>query len=170
MNRSRTAEQMSLRDRAVDFRLEVQMRLQYLTSIRRTVCDMTQAVVQDADLASRLALATHELLENALKYAVDEHQPVTLKLWVDAGGQAQVEVENASTLALFQNLQAYIHKLQSEADPVESYHRLLAASMHQTTGSGLGLARILAESEMTLGCTLSEAMTLTVRADAGGSR
>ncbi len=170
MNSASPKEGSDFGNRSVDFRLEVQMRLQYLTSVRRTVCDMAQAVVRDDDLASRLALTTHELLENALKYASDEHQPVTLKLWVDSSGRAQVVVENASNPALFQTLAEHLRQLSAAKDPVENYHRLVAESLHRNTGSGLGLARILAEAEMSVSCDLSEAMILTVRADAGGIR
>ncbi len=170
MNSGSPNEGSDFGSRSVDFRLEVQMQLQYLTAVRRTVCDMAQAVVHDADLASRLALTTHELLENALKYASDEHRPVTLKLWVDSSGRAQVVVENGSSPALFQSLSEYLRELTIAKDPVENYHRLVAESLHRSTGSGLGLARILAEAEMSLSCELNPSMVLTVRADVGGAR
>ena len=97
---------------SVDFRLEVQMRLQYLTSVRRTVGELAEVVVRDGDLASRLALATHELLENALKYALDTSAPVTLKLWIESSHSASVTVSNVSNQSL------YLFSAQYQQDPI----------------------------------------------------
>ena len=68
----------------VVFNLEVSMGVQHLTSVRRFVADLTDSVVHDSDLAARLAMATHELLENAVKYSLDPRRMVTLRLWVEA--------------------------------------------------------------------------------------
>jgi anti-sigma regulatory factor (Ser/Thr protein kinase) len=56
-------------DEGLVFQLEVSMGIYHLTAVRRFVAELMQSVVNDAALAARLAMATHELLENAVKYS-----------------------------------------------------------------------------------------------------
>jgi hypothetical protein len=153
------------------FHLEVSMRADHLTAVRRFVADLTQSVVHDAELASRLAMSTHELLENAVKYSADPRRLVTLQLCAEADQCVQVTVLNVSNAALAASLHEWINRINESADPIASYHQMLTRSMDEDSGSGLGLARIRAEGNMELSCTLRGDM-LAVRAQAaiGGGR
>ena len=139
---------------ALLFRLEVSMRVHHLTAVRRFVAELTDSVVHDGDLASRLALATHELLENAVKYSADPRRLVTLKLWADAERRIHVTVLNASSEALVAPLRELLRQLNEAPDPVANYQKMIKCSMERDSGSGLGLARIRAEGEMELSCEL----------------
>jgi len=148
----------------VIFRLEVQMGPAHLTAVRRLVVELAQPVVGDQDLVARLALATHELLENAVKYSADSRRLITLQLLADSQRKISVTVINVSNQALYQSLQRQLDQLNAATDPLQHYQRMINHSMHQETGSGLGLARIYAEADMSLHCELRDDQ-LFVRAE-----
>ena len=99
-----------------------------------------------------MALATHELLENAVKYSCDHSRLVTLELWAEAERRVNVTVLNASNAALVEPLRELLRQLNAATDPVAYYQVMIARSLRQDSGSGLGLARIRAEAEMDLSC------------------
>ena len=48
------------------------------TTVRRFVGEFYERVLGDADITSRLVVATHELLENAVRYSVDGQSGIRL--------------------------------------------------------------------------------------------
>ena len=98
-------------DDSVAFTLEVSMKVQHLTAMRRFVADLTQSVVRDIGMASRLALVTHELLENAVKYSTDPRRRVTLQLSADADHRIQVTVINISNEPLYAMLKELLQQI-----------------------------------------------------------
>lgn len=152
-------------DPGVIFRLEVQMGPSHLTAVRRLVVDLAQPIVGRKDVAARLALATHELLENAVKYAADPRRLISLQLLADTGRTISITVINASNQALYESLKARLDQLNAATDRQQNYHSMISHSMQQESGSGLGLARIYAEAGMSLQCELKGDL-LFVRAEA----
>jgi hypothetical protein len=136
------------------FRMEVSVVIPHLTAIRRFVNEVVASVVRDEGLASRLALTTHELLENAVKYTVNPKRPVTLQLCAMENRQMRVTVLNASSQPLYVSLKERIHQISEAPDPMAYYQRLILESMELAAGSGLGLGRLRAEAQMELGCEL----------------
>lgn len=145
------------------FRIVVQMDSRHITPVRRVVAEIAKSIGLADDMASRLALAAHELMENALKYSVDPDRSVRLRLSIEAGQKAQVTVSNASNRACYEQTQQRVRQINRTDNPAELYQAMIAKSLKRKRGSGLGLARIRAEADMQLHCVLRGDM-LSVRA------
>lgn len=155
-------------DDSVAFTLEVSMKVQHLTAMRRFIAELTQSVVCDIGLASRMAMASHELLENAVKYSTDSRRRVTLQLCADEDHRIQVTVINVSSLPLYNMLQELLQQINQAPDPSANYQQMIARSIERESGSGLGLARICAEGEMQLSCELDgDLLSVTAQARSG---
>jgi anti-sigma regulatory factor (Ser/Thr protein kinase) len=102
--------------------------VEQVSVIRRFVQEYYEPILGDPDLLARLAVVVHELLENAASYSAD--------------GECQLSIGIA--------VNAIIHGLGDATDPLDVYRKQLEAASQREGGSGLGLARIRGEAEMTL--------------------
>ena len=98
-------------------------------------------------LAERIALASNELLDNALRYG-SLARAFSYRLDMDTA-RVNVLVQNTTVLARIDMLTAQIRRLESGPEQVYT------SEMERSTGSGgrrsmLGLARIRHEAEMQL--------------------
>src|SRR5436305_14450109 len=64
------------------FELNFKPNVQLVSVVRRFVSEFYQRFLRDPDGTSRVALATHELLENAVKYSMDGE--TTIRIDVEA--------------------------------------------------------------------------------------
>ena len=133
--------------------------------IRRFVEETCEHVIADLDACSRVAMAVHELVENAAKYA--SAGPIDLRVRLDDGERPQVavEVDNAATADAQAALRAAFAEMEMAGDPFAHYQALLRRAARRTEGSGLGLARVAFEGEMKVTAQLDGAM-VRVRATA----
>ncbi len=119
--------------------------------VRRFVSEFYSDVLVDPDVTSRLAVATHELLENGARYSVDEQMIVRIGVKREALSMLiSITTQNRSTEAHIAALRSGIDELIAAADPHAHYLALMRRTAKRTDGSGLGLARVRAESEMSL--------------------
>jgi len=131
-------------------------------------CFLEQAlksVVTDADFVDRVAMAAHELLENATKYSADD-AVLKLSLVLDGatGRDVVLRVSNVAQAAHLQRLRRFLAEINEAADPMILYLDMMARDPFDTTVSGLGLARIRAEAAMFLDLMVeNEMVTLTAR-------
>jgi hypothetical protein len=135
---------------APSFELTFRPSVELISIVRRFVADFYLKVTMDDDAASRLALATHELLENAAKYSTDG--AADLEVRVDPGkGTVNVRIRNRAAPARIQLLRACFDEIAAAPSAAKLYAEMLRRSAVLETGSGgLGLARVWAESEMTM--------------------
>ena len=132
------------------FELKFRPSVQLIALVRCFVSDFYANVVTDEDTASRLALVTHELLENAVKYAVDGE--TILRIDVDAATSvATVYASNRADDHDIEILKKAFDEIRDASDADALYEVALARSAIKSGGSGgLGLARIWAEGGMVL--------------------
>src|SRR5579859_1855890 len=92
----------------VAFELTFRSNVELVPIVRRFVSDFYDRVIRDADATSRIALATHELLENAVKFARSEETrllvevdrardppSLAVRTWNTAGDEDIAMVEDA---------------------------------------------------------------------------
>ncbi|MBI3181131.1 MAG: anti-sigma regulatory factor [Myxococcales bacterium] len=102
-----------------------------------------------AERATQIAMAAHELLQNAVKYSEDGRAGVKLRIdppkdWVD------LVVENRCTASAAKQLKVAASRLTKAADPLQVYVELMHETARREDGSGLGLARIQYEAQLEL--------------------
>src|SRR5579872_7353103 len=103
--------------------LRLQLRLDadpVLVSVtRRYVEEALKRFISDRDLVSRVAMTTHELLENAAKYARDRIAELSVALDQNGGKmQVTLRLSNDTTPAHIDRLRQIFSELDSCRDPL----------------------------------------------------
>jgi hypothetical protein len=135
------------------------------------VSDFYAPVLEDEDLTSRMALATHELLENAVKYAVTGEAEIWIAVEAATGGpRVVIRTSNRATPENLRTAADAFAEMNESADPFDYYQRVMRRSAKRNEGSGLGLARVRVEAEMSLTCDISdEKLTNNARCESAGA-
>lgn len=129
------------------FHLTFRPNIKLVSTVRRFIGDFYRRILNDVDLSSRLALATHELLENAVAYAAEQETSIRIEI---EGDQLIIKTWNRTTAERMASLKKRIDNLREIEDADTYYQQMLVSSLKQTDTSGLGLARIRAEADMKL--------------------
>jgi two-component sensor histidine kinase len=133
-----------------------------LPLVRHFVEQSLSSFIDDGDLAYRLSMATHELFENAIKYATSP----TATVRVSACGSVErvwISLSNDSDPEHIADLRQQFAEMAAAADPMVYYCDMMRRYWQQTDVSRLGLARIQAEG---LRLSLSaEGSGVTIRAE-----
>lgn len=130
----------------LNFRPNVQL----VSVVRRFVSEFYQRTLGDPDGSSRVALATHELLENAVKYSKDGE--TTIRIEVSSADTTPrtvtILLRNRAEDSHIAAIREIVDGVAAATDAFAYYQQLLIAKAKRREGSGLGLARICAEGEM----------------------
>lgn len=123
-----------------------------VTVVRRFVADLAQQYLIDPEGTSRIALAIHELLENAVKYAIDGE--ATLRVDVDLDRHprpVRIALRNRARPEDIVAIGAILDDL-ARAPCAQTFYQQLLVRRANVKGrsSGLGLARLCAEGDMKL--------------------
>ena len=134
------------------FELAFSPNVELVSTVREFVHTFYKRVLADEVLTSRMALATHEMLENAVKYAADGSSRLFVQVErQDPGGViVAINTRNRANPAHLADLKKMFDELRAASDPMEYYQTLMRRSAKRTHGSGLGLGRIRAEADMEL--------------------
>jgi anti-sigma regulatory factor (Ser/Thr protein kinase) len=137
-----------------------------VSTVRRFVTEFYVQVLGDEEITSRLAVATHELLDNAVRYSIDGHSSIRLAV-APEGSMLNVTIDtrNRTTEANVQTIRTSIDEMMAASDPASHYQMLMRRSAKRTDGSGLGLGRIRAETDMGMSYRVEGDM-LHIRAEA----
>jgi len=118
--------------------------------VRCFVADFYAKVVVEPDSVQRLALATHELLENAHKYSSDGDVALFVECDI-ASRNVSVRTMNRASPAQIAMVEQAFRAMSRAPDAASFYLEAMRQTVSRTDASaGLGLARIWAESEMIL--------------------
>ena len=131
------------------FQVSFRPSLTLVSTVRRFTEQFYARMLDDRALSSRVALATHELLENAVAYATDGETSVRVELEADA---VAVKTWNRAAPARLADLVERIDRLNAAPDPDAYYRQAIEETARRTDGSGLGLVRVRAEAEMAVTC------------------
>jgi hypothetical protein len=129
------------------FHVSFRPNLELVSTVRKFTQEFYRKMLDDREASERVALATHELLDNAVSYAIDGETGVRIEFDKD---HLVVKTWNRTSPERLAELKAIIDEMNSAPDPDAYYQVLLERTAHRTDGSGLGLARVRAEAEMAI--------------------
>jgi anti-sigma regulatory factor (Ser/Thr protein kinase) len=134
-----------------------------INTVRRFVVEFFEEVLGKGDECSRVALATHELLENAIRHAPrgDTGLRVTVSELRD-GCLVTICTRNVAEPDQVRRVRQILSDLGGTR-AISAYNRMMNETAERPQGSGLGLARTRVEAEMELVCDEEEG-ALQVRA------
>ncbi len=122
-----------------------------VTPLCQSLSELCRPLLGDDDAATRLRLTAHELLENIVKYSTSGGCRFRFALHQTAGVlSAIIETSNQPAPERRTDAEERLDALTTAHDPLEHYDSVIADSARQPAGSGLGLARIHAETEYRL--------------------
>lgn len=138
---------------ATEFRLKLVHKPSMLViASARTFIEELLIPLVGAELASRVSMASHELLENIAKYASLGTASLVVVAAPRSDGTVLVRVTSSNCAAphLLGELRTILDEVSKAPDPRNLYLHYMEASVRRGHGSRLGLIRIRAEGEMSL--------------------
>lgn len=129
---------------AGSFELTCAITVEDVPDVRRFVEKLHRRLVHNVDDVARVAMATHELFENAVKFAVDG--TATLKVELLDGHNVHIMTRNVARRADAEGLRVLIAQLEAAGDPMVFYLQRMQEAPKQR--GGLGIGRVAAEGEM----------------------
>lgn len=126
------------------------------TAVSRAVSEFCHVVLRDPDLIDRIHMAAHELAENVAKYSVASPVNLEVELAENEGLHVLIiRARNSAAPERLAEVQRRLAELKATDDPAALYYHLIQESLTREGGSGLGLARIRAESGLDLDYSIS---------------
>jgi hypothetical protein len=143
--------------------------LQLVSVVREFVGDFYEHLLGDDDALSRVTLATHEILENAVKYSLDGLTRIRIEhRAMPSGREVVLQTWNRPRPGDLEVLRTRMAELEQARDPIVYYQELMTRASTRTDGSGLGLGRVLAEAEMSVHYALQDGLVcVTAQAPLG---
>jgi anti-sigma regulatory factor (Ser/Thr protein kinase) len=123
----------------------------FVDEIRRFTESFCACACPGESREAQVALAVHELMQNAIPHAGGESVDLTLE--VDPHeDRIEITVSNPTSDLQYQELADRMARINLEPDPLQSYLRAMAEAPMNQRG-GLGLARIRFEAQLELSIT-----------------
>ncbi|WP_272421080.1 hypothetical protein [Polyangium jinanense] len=139
------------------FELTFRPNVELISVVRRFLTDFYERMIEDHDTVSRIALATHELLENAVKYGSDGVTFLSITFEPgDTSSTVSIRLANRANAEHIAALATIFEEMSRHDDPFDHYQIAMARSAKRKVGSGLGIVRVRAEGEMTMSHTIED--------------
>jgi hypothetical protein len=133
------------------FELSFSPNVRLVPTVRRFVSEFYAGALHSNETISQLAVATHELLENAVRYSTDGNTMLRVGLKrKPATDRVTIDTRNHASPSSIDVVRRLLDELAAAPDPDVYYQLLMRRSAKRTDGSGLGLGRVRAESGMDL--------------------
>jgi anti-sigma regulatory factor (Ser/Thr protein kinase) len=139
-----------------DFELTFSPSLRLVSTVRAFVSEFYAETIGDSEISAKLALATHELLDNAVRYSLDGRTSLQIKLQRKPEDiNVTINTRNRAVAVHLRAVQEAIDELAAAPDAEAHYLALMKRAKKLARGSsGLGLGRIRAEGDMAISCRI----------------
>jgi hypothetical protein len=134
------------------FHISFRPSFKLISTVRRFAEQFYAQTLDDREMSERVALATHELLENAVAYAADGETSVRVE--IDAE-HITVSTWNRASPERLADLRKMVETLNAAENADDHYQAMMQRTAYRSDGSGLGLARIRAEAGMQISVELT---------------
>jgi|SRR6187399_1201949 len=137
-----------------------------VAALSALVAEFCQGLVADPAVVARFYMAAQELAENLVKYSVGREVRLAASLTgTHQNAELRLCATNRSTARQLDAVERCLTALVEARDPTQYYDSLIRASAPKSEGSGLGLARLRAEGELTVDYSIDgDQLTITVHA------
>jgi anti-sigma regulatory factor (Ser/Thr protein kinase) len=136
------------------FELDGAFSVEQVPDVRRFI-ERVHRNTWDGDLSARVAMASHELFENAVKFSADGN--ACLRIEHEDGPRRKIKIttRNRANPDHREHVAKMSSELREAIDMMAYYLELMRRSPASKRG-GLGLGRVAAEAEMTLDIHLED--------------
>jgi anti-sigma regulatory factor (Ser/Thr protein kinase) len=120
-----------------------------IATVRRFVGELCGRVLADAEISSRVVVATHELLDNAVRYSSNDTSGIRVELQ-RLGEEVGVVITTKNRVSddRGRDLQRVLDEMHTSSDRDAFYRALLGRAARRTEGAGLGLGRVHVEADL----------------------
>jgi anti-sigma regulatory factor (Ser/Thr protein kinase) len=133
------------------FELSFSPNVSLVSTVRRFVSEFWIQILPSAMVTSQLAVATHELLDNAVLYSFDGNTTIRIDVTKEPdAARVTIGTRNRASPANITRVRAALDELASAPDAAAYYQKMMRRAAERVDGSGLGLARVRAESDMSI--------------------
>lgn len=137
--------------------------IELISIVRRFVGSFFELALASPETSARLAMAVHELLENAVKFSSDGDSTIRVDMTPQPGmTEVLVSTRNKAKSDDIKTLEELFAMLHTASNPMDFYLRLMERST-QSDRSQLGIGRVCAEAGMHMSCECKDD-TITVKA------
>ena len=137
----------------VGVRVTLPAALSVVGSTRRYLDQFVLALSANAAAASQVALAVHELFDNAIRHATGGVVELVVELEDASASFTSLTVQtlNQASEQDCSEVQRILDEMHGAHDPMEHFDREIRASVGRKS-SGLGLVRVCTEANINLSC------------------
>jgi anti-sigma regulatory factor (Ser/Thr protein kinase) len=133
------------------FALSFSPNVSLVSTVRRFVGDFYRQIISNQEITSQLAVATHELLDNAVLYSHDGNSSIRVGVRIEPNGtRVTIDTRNRASADNIGSVRKSLDALAAAPDASAHYQALMRSSANRADGSGLGLARVRAEADMAI--------------------